>query len=96
MAKRKFAVLGNPVAHSRSPEIHEDFARQTGTELSYEKILVPTGKFREVAAEFLDSGGVGFNITLPCKGDAFAASSVRSSPARTTPSMNCTSASRCR
>ncbi len=72
MAKRKFAVLGNPVAHSRSPEIHQDFARQTGTELSYEKIPVPTGKFREVAAEFLDSGGAGFNITLPCKGDAFA------------------------
>lgn len=72
MAKRKFAVLGNPVAHSRSPEIHQDFARQTGKELSYEKVLVPTGKFREVAMEFLGAGGAGFNVTLPCKGDAFA------------------------
>ena len=88
MAKRRFAVLGNPVAHSRSPEIHQDFARQTGIELSYEKILVPEGKFREVATEFLDLGGVGFNITLPCKGDAFAFVDHKSSSASKSLAVN--------
>ena len=72
MAKRQLAVLGNPVAHSRSPEIHQDFARQTGIGLTYEKILVREGKFREVAAEFIGLGGIGFNVTLPYKGEAFA------------------------
>ena len=72
MAKRQLAVLGNPVAHSRSPEIHQDFARQTGIGLIYEKILVREGKFREVATEFIDLGGIGFNVTLPYKVEAFA------------------------
>ena len=88
MAKKRFAVLGNPVAHSRSPEIHQDFARQTGMELSYEKILVPTGKFREVATDFLALDGVGFNITLPCKGDAFAFVDHKSSSASKSRAVN--------
>ena len=77
----RLAVMGNPVAHSRSPEIHEDFAKQVGLDLVYEKILVPSGKFREVATQFLESGGVGFNVTLPCKGDAFALADRKSNSA---------------
>ena len=65
MAKRQLAVLGNPVAHSRSHEIHQDFARQTGIGLIYEKILVREGHFREVATEFIELCGDGFHFTLP-------------------------------
>ena len=88
MAKQRLAVLGNPVAHSRSPEIHQDFARQTGIELRYEKILVPEGKFREVAKEFLALDGIGFNITLPCKGDAYAFVEHKSSSASRSRAVN--------
>jgi shikimate dehydrogenase len=72
MTRQKLAVMGNPVSHSRSPEIHQNFALQSGIELRYEKILVPEDRFQEVATGFLETGGKGFNITLPCKGDAFA------------------------
>jgi shikimate dehydrogenase len=71
MAAFKLAVLGNPIAHSRSPEIHQAFARQTGIQLSYERLLVREGEFDATASKFIDAGGVGFNVTLPCKGDAY-------------------------
>ena len=70
MRRFKLGVLGNPVAHSRSPEIHQQFAAATGISLSYEKVLVSDGDFNFVANDFLDSG-FGFNITLPCKRDAW-------------------------
>ena len=70
MRRFKLGVLGNPVAHSRSPEIHQQFAAASGISLSYEKVLVPDGTFSSVASDFLDSG-FGFNITLPCKRDAW-------------------------
>lgn len=70
MKRFKLGVLGNPVAHSRSPDIHQQFAAAADISLSYEKVLVPDGTFTTVANEFLDSG-FGFNITLPCKRDAW-------------------------
>jgi len=70
MRRFKLGVLGNPVAHSRSPEIHQQFGAATGISLSYEKVLVSDGAFNLVANDFLDSG-FGFNITLPCKRDAW-------------------------
>ncbi len=66
----RLAVLGNPIEHSRSPEIHGLFAEQTGIELDYQKVLVPEGGFVSVADKFLVDG-LGFNVTLPCKHDAF-------------------------
>ena len=66
----KLGVLGNPVAHSRSPEIHHQFAAELGINISYEKVLVPEGAFVSVAESFLESGA-GFNVTLPCKRDAW-------------------------
>ena len=71
MVENKLAVFGYPIAHSRSPGIHHLFARQSGIELSYERILVQEGEFLTVALEFIESGGIGFNVTLPCKGDAW-------------------------
>lgn len=70
MSRFKLGVLGNPVAHSRSPEIHQQFAAALGLSLTYEKVLVPEGAFSSVAGDFLGSG-FGFNITLPCKRDAW-------------------------
>ena len=68
MKTHRLAVLGNPVSHSRSPQIHEAFARQVGVSLSYEKIEVPAGEFTQVASQLQSSGYSGFNITLPYKG----------------------------
>ena len=65
------AVLGNPVSHSRSPEIHQGFAAISGLEIDYQKILVPAGGFDHTARKLLASGAVGFNITVPNKKDAF-------------------------
>lgn len=64
-------VIGNPVGHSRSPEIHQAFARQASLEISYEKIEAPIDGFAEVAGKFIDSGARGFNVTVPFKLDAF-------------------------
>ena len=50
----KYAVVGNPVAHSLSPEIHEAFAKQFGDNISYEKIEIPLGEF-ESYIEYLIS-----------------------------------------
>ncbi|RFA31149.1 shikimate dehydrogenase [Alkalilimnicola ehrlichii] len=66
----RYAVMGNPVAHSKSPQIHQLFAEQTGQALSYEKILVPLGEFQQALEAFRDSGGKGLNITVPFKQDA--------------------------
>ncbi|MGI9323563.1 MAG: shikimate dehydrogenase, partial [Pseudomonadales bacterium] len=66
----QLAVLGRPIAHSRSPEIHQLFAAQAGMDIAYDRLLVPEGKFRETALGFLETGK-GCNITLPCKHDAF-------------------------
>ncbi len=68
----RYAVFGNPIAHSKSPMIHAEFAKQTGESISYERQLVEEGKFAEAAQEFFAAGGCGLNITVPFKLDAFA------------------------
>ncbi|MBX9812987.1 MAG: shikimate dehydrogenase [Burkholderiales bacterium] len=67
----KYAVIGNPVAHSSSPLIHAEFARQTGQDISYATILAPLDGFREAVFAFRDGGGKGLNITLPFKHEAW-------------------------
>jgi shikimate dehydrogenase len=64
-------VMGNPIEHSRSPEIHFEFALQHQMEIEYEKLLVPNDGFEESASAFLKRGSRGFNVTLPHKGNAF-------------------------
>ncbi len=71
----RYAVFGNPIAHSLSPKIHAFFARDTGDELSYEPILVPEGRFADTAHEFF-CDGKGCNVTVPCKLDAYAFADV--------------------
>jgi len=66
----KYGVVGNPIAHSRSPEIHERFARQTHQRISYERIEAPLDGFEERALALRDAGFRGLNVTVPFKVDA--------------------------
>ena len=68
----RYAVIGNPVAHSKSPEIHARFAQQTGERISYERLLAPLDRFEETVAAFMDAGGRGANVTVPFKLEAHA------------------------
>ena len=65
----RYAVIGNPVAHSVSPRIHDIFAKATGQALRYEKIRADA--FVPTAAAFFQAGGRGLNVTVPFKQDAF-------------------------
>lgn len=67
----RYAVVGHPIAHSRSPVIHQLFARQTGQNLSYEAIEAPPDAFETAVRGFGAAGGKGLNITVPHKGAAF-------------------------
>ena len=70
MAER-YAVIGNPVAHSKSPWIHAEFARATGQGMEYLRIEAPLDAFARTVDEFRAAGGRGANVTLPFKEQAF-------------------------
>ena len=68
----KFLVIGHPIGHSKSPQIHQAFAAQFKLEnFSYERCLAPLNGFAAVIADFVQSGGQGANITVPFKEEAF-------------------------
>ena len=66
----RYVVLGNPVAHSRSPFIHTLFAQQTGQAMVYERLLCPMQGFAQTVREFAAQGGRGCNVTVPFKFEA--------------------------
>jgi len=68
----RYAVIGNPVAHSKSPEIHASFAAQTGQHLVYERLLAPLDGFATTVHAFMQAGGRGANVTVPFKLEAHA------------------------
>jgi shikimate dehydrogenase len=68
----RYAVLGSPIAHSKSPTIHTLFAEQTKQELQYEAIKVEADEFDSFVLDFFASGGQGLNITVPHKERAYA------------------------
>ncbi len=71
-APKKFAVIGNPVAHSKSPFIHAAFSAQTGIALEYARICAPLDDFEATVEAFFATGGSGLNITVPFKERAWA------------------------
>lgn len=66
----RYAVIGHPVEHSKSPAIHAAFAEQTGEDLVYELLPSAPDAFAETAARFFADGGAGLNVTLPFKAEA--------------------------
>ena len=81
----RFAVMGNPIAHSLSPDIHQAFAKQMGISLFYDKMDIPLAQFEARVRAFFNEGGMGLNITQPFKERAFAMSedvSIRGKQAR--------------
>ncbi len=77
----QYAVIGNPIEHSLSPQIHQQFARQTNQDLSYEEILAPLDAFAETVMTFIEHGGRGMNVTLPFKMQAFELATKKSQAA---------------
>ncbi len=67
----RYAVIGNPVTHSKSPWIHAEFARQTGQDIEYTRLEAPLDGFARTVGDFRAAGGRGVNVTLPFKDQAF-------------------------
>ncbi len=84
----RYAVMGNPIAHSLSPRIHRIFAEHTGQTLSYEALLAPIDGFAEAVAAFRNAGGKGLNITLPFKREAWALTDERTPRAQRAGAVN--------
>ncbi|PIT57467.1 shikimate dehydrogenase [Snodgrassella alvi] len=83
-----FVVFGNPIAHSRSPQIHQAFAAQEGRKLIYERRLVPLDGFAKTAREFFATGGTGANVTVPFKHEAFRLADVLTARAEAAKAVN--------
>ena len=83
-----YAVMGSPVAHSKSPQIHTAFAEQTKQDIFYQAIQVDDGRFKAAIKDFQTQGGKGLNITVPYKGDAWEFSEARSSRAERALAVN--------
>ena len=84
----RYMVVGNPIAHSKSPQIHTLFAQQTQQDILYTKLKVEHGTFPEVVANFREMGGKGLNITVPYKHEAWDLADERSSRAELAGAVN--------
>ena len=69
--KDVYAVIGNPIAHSKSPLIHEIFAKQTNQAIHYGRIFSELNDFKKTTLEFFELGGKGLNVTIPFKLQAY-------------------------
>ena len=76
----RYAVIGNPVSHSKSPLIHSLFAQQTGEAVAYSAIAVEPQNLEAFIGEFFSQGGAGVNVTVPHKEAVFALAQSRCSP----------------
>lgn len=67
----RYAVIGNPIEHSKSPLIHQAFAAQTGQDIDYSRVLAPLDGFVETVQAMREAGFRGANVTVPFKLEAF-------------------------
>jgi len=86
--KKHFAVIGNPVHHSLSPQIHKAFAKQTGLDIDYEAILSPLDEFKHTIHKLILQKLSGANVTLPFKKEAYELATTRSNHARIAEAVN--------
>lgn len=84
----RYAVIGNPIAHSKSPRIHAAFARQTAQDMRYEAILARLDGFAAAVSDFIAAGGRGMNVTLPFKLEAFALATRHTARAQAARAVN--------
>ncbi len=84
----QYIVVGNPINHSKSPAIHSLFAHQTRQQLIYRAQLFPLDSFSDGVDRFIKIGGLGMNITVPFKQQAFAKADVLSSSAALAGAVN--------
>jgi shikimate dehydrogenase len=83
-----YAVIGNPIAHSKSPLIHALFARATAQDMRYGKLLAPLDGFAQTVTQFRAQGGRGCNVTVPFKLQAFEMANERSERAQLAQAAN--------
>ena len=84
----RYGVIGNPIAHSRSPSIHARFASASGQAMTYERVLAPVDGFLEAVDAFRAQGGRGLNVTLPFKQQAYAYATERTARAEAAGAVN--------
>ena len=86
--KKNFAVIGNPIHHSLSPQIHAAFARENGLDIQYEAILSPLDQFKNTVHTLITQKLSGANVTLPFKKEAFQIATTHSTHARIAEAVN--------
>lgn len=84
----KYAVIGNPIKHSKSPLIHAEFAKQTGQDISYERVLAPLDGFAETVKRLIAEGCKGANVTVPFKFEAYDLCDVLTERAKNAGAVN--------
>lgn len=85
----RYAVIGNPVEHSKSPQLHAAFARACRQDgMSFERILCPLDGFAETVAAFRRAGGLGMSVTVPFKVEALALADRLTGRARAAQAIN--------
>lgn len=84
----QYAVIGNPIEHSKSPLIHAQFAAQTGQDMHYGRLLGDLEDFAGDVQDFIRSGGCGLNVTVPFKEQAFELADVLSARAEAAGAVN--------
>ncbi|CAM8414474.1 AroE Shikimate 5-dehydrogenase [Candidatus Methylopumilus universalis] len=86
--KKHFAVIGNPIHHSLSPQIHAAFAKETGLHIDYEAVLSPLNQFKNTIYQLIAQKLNGANVTLPFKKEAYELASQHSNHARIAEAVN--------
>ena len=80
--KKHFAVIGNPIHHSLSPQIHRAFAKEAGLDIDYEAVLSPLDEFKNTIHKLIAQKLHGTNVTLPFKKEAYELATTRSNHTR--------------